>query len=250
MHLVTEDRIILEGVSWLNDSIIQAAQDLIKKETDLDGLQTPLCGINFQFKPVNFRVGFVQILHVNSNHWIVVSNKLIDAVRKDDVYIYDSLVPRTIGSSVIKQVCCLMKSPAKKISFNVVDVMRQRNSYDCGLHAVAAATDIVFRKDPAKSQWDLQKLRPHLIHCLKRHKMTPFPVMAERRIRFACRVKSYSDVEIHCSCRMPYDCKEPDGMIQCHMCNVWYHGRCIAINIDDYKHCNWLCTECTSIMNH
>ena len=43
MHLVTEDRIILEGVSSLNDSIIQAAQDLIKKETDLDGLQTPLC---------------------------------------------------------------------------------------------------------------------------------------------------------------------------------------------------------------
>ena len=113
MHLVTEDRIILEGVSWLNYSIIQAAQDLIKKETDLDGLQTPLCGINFQFKLVNFRVGFVQILHVNSNHWIVVSNKLTDAVRKDDVYIYDSLVHRRISSSVIKQVCCLIKSLAK-----------------------------------------------------------------------------------------------------------------------------------------
>ena len=196
MHLVTEDKIILNGVSWLNDSISQAVQDLIKIETDLDGLQTPLRGINFQFKPVNFRVGFVQILHVNSNHWIVVSNKLIDAVRKDDIYIYDSLV--RISSSI--QVCCLMKSPAKKISFNVVDVMRQRNSYDCGLHVVAAATDIVSRKDPAKFQWDLQKLRPHLIHYLKQHKMAPFPVMAERQIRFACRVKSYSDVEIHCSC--------------------------------------------------
>ena len=113
-----------------------------------------------------------------------------------------------------------MKSPViKSISFNVVNVMRQRNSYDCGLHAVAAATDIVFRKDPAKSQWDLQKLRPHLIRCLKRHKMTPFPVMAGRRIHFACRVKSYSDVEIHCYL-IPYDCKESDGMIQCHMCNV------------------------------
>ena len=103
-----------------------------------------------------------------------MSNKLIDAVRKDDVYIYDSLVPRRISSSIMKQVCCLMKSPAKKISFNVVDVMRQRNFYDCGLHAVTAATDIVFRKDPAKSQWDLQKLRPHLIHCLKQHKMMLF----------------------------------------------------------------------------
>ena len=103
MHLVTEDRIILEGVYWLNDSIIQAAQDPIKKETDLDGLQTPLHGINFQFKPVNFRVRFVQILHVNSNHWIVVRNKLIDAVRKDDVNIYDSLVPRRISSSILNK---------------------------------------------------------------------------------------------------------------------------------------------------
>ena len=103
LHLVTEDRIILEGESWLNDSIIQAVQDLIREETDLDGLQTPLHGINFQFKPVNFRVIFVQILHVISNHWIVVSNKLIDAVRKDDIYIYDSLVPRTISSSILNK---------------------------------------------------------------------------------------------------------------------------------------------------
>jgi len=87
LHLVTEDRIILKGESWLNDRIVLTAQNLLKKETDLEGLQTPLRGINFQFKPVNFRVGFVQILHVNSNHWIVVSNKFCDAVRKDDVYI-------------------------------------------------------------------------------------------------------------------------------------------------------------------
>jgi len=40
----------------------------------------------------------------------------------------------------------------KTTTFNVVDVMRQRNLYDCGLHAVAAATDLVFRKDPAKSK--------------------------------------------------------------------------------------------------
>ena len=37
LGLFKDDKEILEGVSWLNDNIIQAAQDLLKQETDLDG---------------------------------------------------------------------------------------------------------------------------------------------------------------------------------------------------------------------
>ena len=50
--------------------------------------------------------------------------------------------------------------------FNIVDTIRQRNTYDCGLHAIAAASDIVHCRDPAKSRWSLSHMRPHLIQCL------------------------------------------------------------------------------------
>ena len=69
--------------------------------------------------------------------------------------------------------------PTKKLHFNIVDVMRQRNIYDCGIHAIAIATDLAFNKDPAKSQWDIGKLRSHLVGFLKGKKMVPFPVKGD-----------------------------------------------------------------------
>ena len=54
---------------------------------------------------------------------------------------------------MIKQVCTLVKSPSESLYFNILDVMRQQNSYDCGLHAIAAATVFVFQKDPVNLDW-------------------------------------------------------------------------------------------------
>lgn len=246
--MYAEDKHILEGTAWLTDSIIQAAQKLLRKEKDLDGFQTPLLGANLQFKQVNISKGFLQVLHIHSNHWITVSNLLSGQVRKKDVYIYDSLMPKKISYSTVSQVCCFMRSPSKTLSFNVVDVMRQRNSHDCGLHALATATDIAFSKDPAKSQWEPTLMRPHLMNCLQQRKMAPFPVAKERRIPFGSRIKTYDDINIHCSCRMPCKSRETDPMIQCDLCRTWFHGRCINININEYKHQTWLCEKCDSLM--
>ena len=66
-----------------------------------------------------------------------MSNTVNDIVRQNDVYVYDSLLPNKVDLSVIKQVCSLVKSPSEHLYFNIVDVMRQRNSFDCGLHALA-----------------------------------------------------------------------------------------------------------------
>ena len=247
-NLFAEDKLILESVSWLNDNIIQAAQNLLKKETNLSGLQSPLLGINYQFKAIKLTCGFVQILNLCSNHWVTVSNKVGGLVIRDNVYVFDSLMPNKVDMNMIKQVCSLLKSPSRSLFFNIVDVMRQQNSYDCGLHAVAAATDIVFAKDPVKSRWDFPRMRPHLLQCLEEGKISPFPVIAERPIRFGRRIKLGREIDVYCCCRMPYNSKESDGMIQCQMCLVWYHGHCVPINVEEYKHSNWHCTKCNELM--
>ena len=85
-NLFAEDKLVLESVSWLNDNIIQAAQNLLKKETNLSGLQSPLLGINYQFKAIKLTCVFVQILKLCSYHWVTVSNKVGGLVIQDNVY--------------------------------------------------------------------------------------------------------------------------------------------------------------------
>lgn len=66
---------ILTGKSWLNDNIIDAAHHLLKAETNMS---------------------YIQILNLNANHWVTVSNKLGDAVSSDNTYIFDSLMPKKL----------------------------------------------------------------------------------------------------------------------------------------------------------
>ena len=78
--------------------------------------------------------------------------------------------------------------------------------------------------------------------------MSPFPIVEVRRIRFGRRIKQEEKVDIHCHCQMPYDSNEQDSdMIQCNMCLMWYHERCISVSIKDFKHCKWFCSICHDI---
>ena len=150
LNLVQEDKSVLEGTEWLNDSINHAAQSLLKRVCQIEGLQSPLLGS--RFKPIKGRKAFIQILNVNNNHWVTVSNKVGDLVFTDNVYVYDSLQHTRIAMTIKKQVCTFFKSTESYIFFNVVDMKRQNNTYDCGVFAITAATDIACGKDPAKSQ--------------------------------------------------------------------------------------------------
>ena len=99
LNLFEQDRAILEGTDWLNDNIVQAAQTLLKRKGDVHGLQSPLLGINRQFKPIRPGLAFVQILNVDNNHWVAVTNKVGELVFTDNIYIYDSLLPTKVDMS-------------------------------------------------------------------------------------------------------------------------------------------------------
>ena len=89
------------------------------------------------FKPVPPRSPFVQVLHVADNHWAVASNRTSNGVSccKDTVA-YDSSI----------------------LYFHIVDVMRQPNSFDCGVFAAAIATELAYNCDPAECRWDTSKI--------------------------------------------------------------------------------------------
>ena len=106
-----------------------------------------------------------------------------------------------------------------------MNVMRQPNRYDCGVLSIAAITDIALGFNPAKSVWDINKMRSHLISCFEKKKMERFPILKQRRIPFGSAVIYSHLEEIFCYCRMPYD-KAVD-MILCELCALWFHNNCV-----------------------
>ena len=74
MHLVDQSdlSLILSGEE-LTATIIARYQGLLKGEYNgVGGLEDPAYGIEYDFSTQ--RGSFVQVLHVNGNHWIVASN--------------------------------------------------------------------------------------------------------------------------------------------------------------------------------
>ena len=73
--LYEEDKQILRGKKWLNDCIINAAQQLLKKQSggEIKGFQSTLYA-EVPSKQVEGQQIFVQIINIHRNYRIVVSN--------------------------------------------------------------------------------------------------------------------------------------------------------------------------------
>ena len=57
----------------------------------------------------------------------------------------------------------------------VIPVQQQNNGCDCGVFAIVYATYLVYTKDPLTAEYDIQKMRLHLLYCLKSGHMDLFP---------------------------------------------------------------------------
>ena len=167
-------------LNWLNDNIISAAQMLLKSQNE---------GKLRVFKAHNLEIclllqklyiphsAFLQILHVNGNHWNVVSNITTDdgVTMRDGVLIFDSRFTH-ISLHTKKQICSLIRPRCKEFRFDIVNTQHQTNDSDCGLFAIAFATEIINHKSPALCEFDVNQMRPHLIKCLEAGFLSRFPL--------------------------------------------------------------------------
>ena len=51
----------------------------------------------------------------------------------------------------------------------------QHGHTDCGIYAIAYATELAFGHDPTNFTFDQSQLRDHLLHCLRSRTITRFP---------------------------------------------------------------------------
>ena len=83
------------------------------------------------------------------------------------------------SDELVKQLTTLY-SPDPSITLAVEQVViefGQAGGVDCGLFAIAYATEIAFGQNPASFIYDQSKMRSHLLTCLGMKQMLPFPKM-------------------------------------------------------------------------
>ena len=116
-------------------------------------------------------------------------------------------------------------------------MQQQLNGFDCGVYAIAYATDIAFDRDPASLSYDRQEMRKHLLRCLQRGDLEPFLNSSIR----TKRGKSITHrVQLYCHSRIPLFNSDPDVdkdllMATCTAYNEWFHKKCERINTPVFK---------------
>ena len=239
LQLPTSDRdILLSQTAWLTDSIIDAAQNLLKKMVPVPGLESVSCGLTMTY---SVQPGdFIQILNTGNGHWVTTSTI---GTTHPTVQVYDSLYS-SAGTRLKAQIAALLATEQPELVLNFMDVPVQSGSNDCGLFAIAFATALALGVKPELFLFDQSKMRRHLQQCLERGKMQMFPVIKKRRTKTSS-VKKTQAVPVYCKCRMPELPNE--NMIECTNCKEWYHlDTCISVPllIQTNKKQPWFCCKC------
>ena len=158
----------IEQGDWLDDYHINFAQNLIKIQFNIEGLQSTL--LQKSCKPT---VNQLQIIHTRGNHWIVASTILSSSAV---VTVYDTLYD-TVDTDTADVILNLFGGNHLKIY--MATIQKQRGLNDCGVFSIANAVELAKRSDPAKINYIQWKMRSHLIKCFSQSKLTSFRVIAK-----------------------------------------------------------------------
>lgn len=132
------------------------------------------------------------------------------------------------------QICSLVRPACDILTLRMPNIQRQPNSFDCGVFAIATATELALGKDPRLCYWDTTRMRIHLIQCLEQGKMESFPQKEHRRIPLGNQCKKTMSIKIFCICRMPNDTSK--AMVKCDSCQKWMHKECwVSIRLHQLK---------------
>ena len=242
VDLLDSDKAILRSPDrWITGNIINASQHLLKEKfTSLSGFQDT---ISVKSKRVALAEGeFIQILHKEDSHWITVSN--IATGETGAVCIYDSLNDYNVPFAMKRIIAGLIISKKPCIPLRQEDVPLQGDFTSCGLFAIAFATSLCFGQDPRRLIFDKASMRRHLLECLEKSEMRPFPVQGYRSPAMG-RLESF---RIYCKCRMPHNPSDADDFLRCHLCGKKYHPLCDDDSKLHWKQSDdvqyWLCSEC------
>jgi len=250
---------IVNGLK-LTDRHIDAANQLLSDRfPDIQGLSTPLLGQTLTFPSYDCfeaaaGLSYVQVLHCPKNdHWLTLQVEFDEGIR-----VFDSNYSH-ISYDVKKQIASIVKSSHEKINIKLEKTQQQMNGTDCGIYAIAFATDLCHGNDPASLEYaNGKQLRNHLVHCFENGCISPFPSTPRKKKKAVME-----SVNIFCKCRLPYVLEHKNKklvdkhiddieMVYCDCCQKWYHLSCLqvdgrTISCDEEE--EWICDDCVKVFD-
>ena len=192
---------------------------------------------------------FVQIIHVNGNHWACLTNKFCHS--ESDVELYDSLHTDPANDSILEQAAAILKSTyCKEMCIKVINVQTQKGVSECGAFAIAMAYDLCNHLDPFQRAYDQSKLRLNIEKVFVRRSFCGIFFSKPQRSNSKLlpeRIVKALNVELHCVCRLPELLESRYGdMACCDACKNWFHADCLAIPVEIFSDptMQWFCTNC------
>ena len=246
----------LRDEQWLGDEHMDTINGMLsRKFTKINGFQYVLLNpylhpkgpsvsaINdgMKFQPMN--PPSVQIHFTGKNHWAASFQKHKDG----PVYVMDSMCGKgNLTTSMKVQLAEIYGVGKEKIHIVIPTFNQQRNSFDCGVFAIANAVEFCFNNfegiegNKINCVFDHDKLRSHLITCVVNGNLTPFPKRLHTRpARFEFHNVTVSKF---CKCDLP-DCLE--DLVGCDnvACSKWFHFSCAEGFTGDVN-ATWYCPAC------
>ena len=113
--------------------------------------------------------------------------------------LYDSMTtPPTEDGSIVQQACTILKSNKSLINLNVMNVRQQVGGTDCGVFAIAMATDLCFGVDPCRVNYLQENLRPHLESCYESGRICRFSSVDRVVASGIHRIHQTVSINIYC----------------------------------------------------
>ena len=112
--------------------------------------------------------------------------------------------PGNPSSAVENTIAKLVHTEAAMLTIKLIGCDQQNNTRDCGLFAIAKATELTFKGEPDTVRYaNGDILRFHLIECLENRSMSIFPRVRilDPRTKHCLVMK----IPLFCTCRMPED---------------------------------------------
>ena len=240
---VTDKKILDYHHKWLNDRLINASQQILRKQYGITGLQdvTMLQTLSMDVQPGEF----VQILNVASSHWVTISTI---GCKAGTVHVYDS-GGKHMSYRNKEQIASLLFTELSIIQIEFMNVQIQYGSSDYGLFAVAFATSLCEGIDPTTCIYCQPNMRRHFLACINNGEMKPFPTARIRRP--ITKPAKSEEITVHCTCRMPFHEQEAgsEKMIMCFKCREWFHDTCLVKAVPEQywipgNRTKWYCTYC------
>lgn len=192
LNLLEEHREDIILGSAINGDVINASQQVLSKQfPEVGGMQMTYFNGSSSFR----HSSRVQVHYTNEFHWVTSST--LGTPNNCCATVFDSKWNGRLSTEMEIQLAQIYGgSKSSVIHVEIAPVHQQCGQLDCGLFAIAFATDLCHGVNPAVIAYDQVKMRDHLVACLQNMYFTSFP-RKEAYVRTNSR--SIVPIKIFCS---------------------------------------------------